>query len=430
MVIQIRLSDRIDHTPEQIASDSLNRSWCGFDPSAGDGELWQHNRGRWDLNEARIAEETYATFVHDDRTVAAFKIKGYERVSDPGPKATKIALIGEPLTSADPLYDLLVDQPAVHRGRNAINYVADPETEESSESVAGHRAFLLTWNPDSSDWADYRDCVLTTREGHMVDGRWSTGSRRTGIRRGDRVFLLRQGTRGRGLIGSGEAVDFADPSEVHDEIIYTDAHWDNTGAMANYVDVLWDRLVEPDNMLRTDQLQDEFPVQNWTPMASGTEIQPEVVVDLQARWSEHVGHTRPPGEGQGRLVDAARRKAIEDAAQDWLMEHYRDEGWVVRDTRYDGPYDAVATKGRQTLYLEAKGTQSNGDAVLLTRGEVEHARRHRGSCVIGIWSGMRFAGDGIVDQEAGEVLIMPFDPDAGTLTALQYRWDLGDSDVV
>ena len=310
MVIQIRLSDRVDHTSEQIASDSLGRSWCGFDPSVGDRELWQHNRGRWDLNEARIASETYATFVHDDRTVAAYKINGYERVSDPGPKATKIALIGEPLTSADPFYDLLVDQPAIHRGRNAINYVADPDTGVSSESVAGHRAFLLTWNPGNSDWADYHDCVLTTQEGHTVDGRWSTGSRRTGIRCGDRVFLLRQGTRGRGLIGSGEAVDFADPSGI-DEIIYTDTHGDNTGATTNYVDVLWDRLVEPDDMLPTDQLQEEFPAQNWTPMASGTEIQPDVVVDLQARWSEHVGRTRPSGGGQGRLVDAARRKAIE-----------------------------------------------------------------------------------------------------------------------
>lgn len=257
---------------------------------------------------------------------------------------------------------------------------------------------------------------------------WSTGNRTGGIHPGDRVFLLRQGRRGRGIVGSGEAVDFSGNAGPGDEIIRSGAHWDGSGATTNYVDVLWDRLVAPDDLLPSEELKVDFPEQNWAPMGSGNKIKPALVDALQEKWSNHVGVNREPLGGQAHTDNAAQRKAIEDAAQNWLMQHYRDEGWTVLDTRYAGPYDAMATKSGETLYLEAKGTQSAGDSVFLTRGEVEHARRHRGDCVIGIWSGMRFADGGEIDQDAGETLLMPFDPDTGTLTALQYRWELATDD--
>ncbi|MFD4779719.1 protein NO VEIN domain-containing protein [Rhodococcus qingshengii] len=425
MVIQIRLSDRTDHTSEEIESDSLNRSWRGYDPTVNDEELWEHNRGRWILNEAKIAEERYATFVHDDRIVAVYEIHGHERVTDPGPKSSKVALLGRPLASTDPVRQRLVGSPAIHNGRNAVNYVSDNPIHNDADGTIASRAFLLTWNPDNYEWADFAQCVLATQEDGTIDGRWSTGSTKSGIHPGDLVFLLRQGKRGRGIVGSGEAVDFSGDAGPRDEIIYPDAHWNGTGTTANYVDVLWDRLVEPDDILPFDDLKAKFPEQNWSPQASGTQIRPAVIDRLEVLWSEHVGGSRASGRGQGFAVNAAQRKAIEDAAQDWLMQHYRDEGWKVRDTRYSGPYDAVATKNGQMLYLEAKGTQSSGNAVFLTRGEVEHARRHPGDCVIGIWSGMRFTDDGEVDQEEGETLIMSFEPDTGTLTALQYRWEFG-----
>ena len=125
MVIQIRLSGRVEHTPEQIATDSLGRSWCGYDPTVSDEVLWEHNRGRWVLNSARLAKERYATFVHGGEVVAAFEIDGYERVSDPGPHGTKVALIGRPLESSNPVHRRLVGCPAIHTGRNAVNYVPD-----------------------------------------------------------------------------------------------------------------------------------------------------------------------------------------------------------------------------------------------------------------------------------------------------------------
>ena len=423
MVIQIRLGDRVDHTPEQIDTDSLHRSWSGYDPSVSDEVLWEHNRGRWSLGESRLAEEEYVTFVHGGRVVAAYALDGHERVSDPGPRGTKIALIGRPLSPTDAVRQRLVGTAVVHKGRNAVNYVADQPGDTSTGGEVEQRAFLLTWNPDNWEWPDFDERVRDMQGDRMSVDRWSTGGTKSGIYDGELVFLLRQGKRGRGIVGCGRAVDVYGDSGDDVELIYTDAHWDGSGATANYVDVEWDRLVVPEDSLPTDELQERFPEQNWTPMASGTRIRPELVEDLAAAWSAHVGETRNRGGGQGFITDAARRRAIEDAAQEWLMEHYRDRGWTVRDTRYAGPYDAVATKAGQTIYLEAKGTQGSGDAVFVTRGEVEHARRHAGHCVIGIWSGMRFTPDGRIDDQQGETLIMPFDPDLGALTPLQYRWE-------
>jgi hypothetical protein len=44
------------------------------------------------------------------------------------------------------------------------------------------------------------------------------------------------------------------------------------------------------------------------------------------------------------------------------------------------PYDAEAARGVEQIYLEAKGTQSIGDSVIVTRNEVNHARQHPGLC--------------------------------------------------
>lgn len=43
------------------------------------------------------------------------------------------------------------------------------------------------------------------------------------------------------------------------------------------------------------------------------------------------------------------------------MDYYRDKGWVVTDTRQNRPYDAVADKGTERLYLEAKSTRTAGN---------------------------------------------------------------------
>lgn len=128
--------------------------------------------------------------------------------------------------------------------------------------------------------------------------------------------------------------------------------------------------------------------------------------------------------GQGRIHDPVRRKKIEDAAQDWLMQHYREHGFTVTDTRIGRPYDAVAEKGGAILYLEAKGTTSDGARVVVTRNEVAWARIHLGQCIMGIWSGIVFDSTGEVDLTQGYRELYYWHPEDGELEPIDYDWDV------
>lgn len=128
-------------------------------------------------------------------------------------------------------------------------------------------------------------------------------------------------------------------------------------------------------------------------------------------------------DGQGRILDPNRRKALEDAAQDRLEALYRSTGWDVEDVRFGGPFDAVARKEGQVRYLEAKGTQSNGSTVIVTSGEVNHAREHPGECVIGILSGLRFTDEGEIDDQDATFVVREWNPRDEDLQAIDYRWD-------
>lgn len=109
------------------------------------------------------------------------------------------------------------------------------------------------------------------------------------------------------------------------------------------------------------------------------------------------------------------------------MRYYENLGWEVRDVRYTEPYDAVATKGDTTRYLEAKGTMGSADTVIVTRNEVAHAGSHPDACILGILTFLRLDENGDIDPESGEFFLNPFDPDAGELTPISYdfapAWD-------
>lgn len=285
-------------------------------------------------------------------------------------------------------------------------------------SVPERRALVVTWNPDKFQWGDgYAEAVKATSRGRDVINDWSTGNRTSGVDRGDRVFLLRQGVQGgRGIIASGTVL----------RSVTSGAHWDGSGRIANYVRAAWECVVAPEDALATAVLEEQLSGQHWRPQGGGILIRAEIVGALEKLWSNHLARVIQrdirTGHRQRFLPDAERRLKVEDAAQARLMEYYRREGWTVSDTRYGNPFDAVAQRGDDFLYLEAKGTQSRGAAVLVTRGEVDHARANNGRCVMGIWSGIRFDDDGEVDPSSGQFRIVPFSPAESDLTGLTFEW--------
>ncbi|WP_437613347.1 EVE domain-containing protein [Sorangium sp. So ce834] len=78
--------------------------------------------------------------------------------------------------------------------------------------------------------------------------------------------------------------------------------------------------------------------------------------------------------GQGREVDPAVRRAVEARAMTLAEEYYRERGFNVENTATTEPFDFRCTCGELEVRVEVKGTQSAGETIELTSGEVENAR--------------------------------------------------------
>ena len=142
-------------------------------------------------------------------------------------------------------------------------------------------AFLLTWNPRRFpiDERDYEAWRAQTLRGEPVVGNWSTGQNRRRISPGDALYWLRQGPDRRGLIGSGRAV-----SEI-----FSDAHYDSPGRLANYVEHAWDVVLPVEDRLPTEELLHVVPGVVWNYLqGSGYQV-PAHSEELLARtWAEHL----------------------------------------------------------------------------------------------------------------------------------------------
>lgn len=414
--------------------DLLGRSWVGWKPTATDDQLWEINRGLWILGN-RIASERIATLSYDGLIQVVVEVTG--RTSYDVDGQAKWALSGNVLRPGDPIHDQLKGSPAP-RHRNPVSYF-DTSSLESLSSVERARfaerdrvTMVVTWNPDKwnpNDWATrvYPQDVKAVSAGGLVRGQWATGNRTSGIEPGDRVFFLRQGVEPRGIIGSGTTTSR----------IFTDTHWDDerTDGDANYVLIEWDTLLLPDDGLPHASLVEQIPDGGpWRPQSGGWVLRPGVAADLEALWAKHLGLSKPlpprSSPRQGWQLDPVRRKRVEDAAQDRLIEHYQQRGWTVNDVRYGNPYDATATKDGATLWLEAKGTETAGATVIVSPNEVGWARAHPGACVLGILSDVVFQPDGEVDPASGTFRIFQWNPDDTALAPRSFDFTPVDTDLL
>lgn len=110
------------------------------------------------------------------------------------------------------------------------------------------------------------------------------------------------------------------------------------------------------------------------------------LTDLTDRQLQRLGlipedwhNKRPPRTRAGRMSESARRIAVELHAMKEARRHLRDtlgyEDSEITDTSADRPYDYECHHdGLPPLRVEVKGTTGAGSSVLVTRGEVDHAR--------------------------------------------------------
>lgn len=149
--------------------------------------------------------------------------------------------------------------------------------------------FLLTWNPNNSRWDSLADDVEAVRNGEPLDeeSNWSVGVRKSGIGRGDRFFMLRQGPEPRGIMASGTV-----QSEV-----WQDQRWTGEGT-ANYVDITFDALIdpdeEPDHLVPIRELIERFEGRFYfiRVQSSGQRLPDDVADEIGRMWTERVGERR------------------------------------------------------------------------------------------------------------------------------------------
>lgn len=131
--------------------------------------------------------------------------------------------------------------------------------------------------------------------------------------------------------------------------------------------------------------------------------------------------------GQGLRASAPERQAIERRAVEVATAFLKADKWKVEDVGLYRPYDLHCTRRGLEKRVEAKGTTGDGSAVLLTPGEVAHARDNTNVALM-VVSGivLTYRDDGTVTTSGGDLRVI--DPwtidDDGELTPTGYGYSL------
>lgn len=79
-----------------------------------------------------------------------------------------------------------------------------------------------------------------------------------------------------------------------------------------------------------------------------------------------------------------------DCAEAYLKER----GYEVSNTSATQPYDFRATRSKESVFVEVKGTSSPGDQINLTEGEVQFALQHPTEMVLFVQHHIQLQADG------------------------------------
>lgn len=132
--------------------------------------------------------------------------------------------------------------------------------------------------------------------------------------------------------------------------------------------------------------------------------------------------------GQGFRVNVEARRATELQAMSVATELLEADGWTVEDVSATRSYDLDCRRGDANLHVEVKGTTSAGDSVLLTPGEVAHAREHHPHVALIVVAGIIVEQDphapGIVVGTGGSpTVVNPWEIDEqGDLVPTGYEY--------
>lgn len=118
----------------------------------------------------------------------------------------------------------------------------------------------------------------------------------------------------------------------------------------------------------------ELSLDTWSAAFGPTPVGPGPEIEEAIESTRVAAGKRP--RGQGFQVDVKRRRATELRAMAVATETLAADGWTVVDVSATKSYDLECTRRGEELHVEVKGTMGDGASVLLTPGEVKHARNY------------------------------------------------------
>ncbi|MDO9409693.1 MrcB family domain-containing protein [Patulibacter sp.] len=136
------------------------------------------------------------------------------------------------------------------------------------------------------------------------------------------------------------------------------------------------------------------------------------------------GKKRPP-RAAGFLQNKDERDLIEQHAVQAAKAYYADQGWKVEVK--GAPYDLRLTREGQKWTVEVKGTTSQGQAVALTRGEVEHHAKAYPNNALVVMRNIKLDRSTSPPTVSGGELFeqQPWRIDDASLRVVSYRYEVG-----
>jgi hypothetical protein len=129
---------------------------------------------------------------------------------------------------------------------------------------------------------------------------------------------------------------------------------------------------------------------------------------------------------QGFQSDASLRLNIEKHAEKFVIEAFANEGITLEPhPKPQWPWDFKYAKDGRTVFIEVKGTQGDGQAIVVTAREAQFAQSNPCDIVLCIVCRIK-VDHGTLPSVSGGTLIRihPWNPAEHELSAIQYRCKL------
>jgi hypothetical protein len=128
--------------------------------------------------------------------------------------------------------------------------------------------------------------------------------------------------------------------------------------------------------------------------------------------------------GAGFQSNPLIRKRIEEYSMEWARQRLQKMGLDPVDKHKTKPYDFLCKHLGSDLFVEVKGTQTDGTSVFLTPGEVRHAKANPNTALFVVF-GVTVRGSRNPKISGGEErLVMPLDLNVGKLEPHGFTYAL------